>query len=242
MLVFGLNSQAQFKVNGVGVAFDVNGSGTMKSSALIKKLGSSNADLFSSEDPMYMSRIFTSYSLTLNNPVRDYFALELDLLQGFENIYGSNYNWSERGDSSFSTSVSYDLRSSTLGLRAIAKFRTPSKKRFHYHFGIGAEAIANYNVNTDASSSVSIYHWPSNYSYYESNEISTKAIKNYQSYNLIQQVGIAFRLGRDEKSFPLNNTYFETDFQIFTNFTALENEISTYRGYGGSFSLIYEFR
>ncbi len=242
-LVFlGLESQAQLRINGVGVGFDFNGSGTMRSASLINLVTGSNADLFDPDNRIFMDRFLTSYSLTLSNPERDFFALEFDFMQGFENLYGSDYSWTESNDTGFSNSVYFDAQGSTLGLRGMAKFRTPSKNRWHFSFGIGSEWLYTYGVRTTANSNVSVSHWPSSYYFSETNRLPNNAIGNYQSVNLIQQVGLAFRLGKDEKSFPLNNTYIEADFQILSNFTNIEDALSTYRGYGGSFSIIYEFR
>ena len=242
LLFFGVSAQAQIRINGVGIGFDVNSGGNMRSPALIELMSGSNSLLFEPNTGIGLDRFLTSYTLTLANPDKDFFGLELDLMQGTDYIYNSIYSYDDRNDTSFYNSVYFDISGATIGARVMAKLRTPSSKRFHYHFGIGGEFIYTYNVTTDAYNSISISHWPSNYYYYENNKISTNVITNYQSYNLIQQVGIAFRLGKDEKNFPLNRTYLETDFQIMTNFTAIAEELSTYRSYGGSFSLIYEFR
>lgn len=242
LLLLGTVVSAQTKINGVGIAFDVNGSTNMKSGGIDNLLKESSIPGFAAGNEFWTSRLLTSYSMTLSNPDKDYLAWEIDLLQGQDFYDSYSSEWSEINDTSYSNSSNIYVTGAVLGLRTMAKLRTPSDKRFFYHFGLGLEGLYSYDVNTDGYRSESISHWPSGYYSSTSERLDPGAIDNITSVNLIQQVGIAFRIGKNEESFPLNKTYIEADFQIMTNFTNINADWTTYRGYGGSFSLIYEFR
>lgn len=241
-MLMGFSVFAQTKINGVGVAFDVNGSATMSSLGIDNLLKESAFGNYQDENSLWTSRILTSYTMTLSNPNRDHFAWEIDLLQGQDFYYASNYEYRQSNDTNYNSSSSLDINGSVLGLRTMFKLRTPSDKRFFYHFGLGLEGLYSYNLKTSGYNSESIWHYPTDYYQNEYNSIDAEAVDNITSLNLIQQVGVAFRIGKTEASFPLNRTYIEADFQIMNNFTNINKELSTYRGYGGSFSLIYEFR
>lgn len=242
LLLFGTMVHAQTKIDGVGVAFDVNGSSNMRSNGIDNLLKESSIPGFENGNDFWTTRLLTSYTMTLSNPEKDYLAWEIDLLQGQDFYDSYSSEWSESGDTSYSSYSNVYVAGSVLGLRTMAKLRTPSDKRFFYHFGLGAEGLYSYDVNTEGYRSESVSHWPSSYYYNTSERLDPKAIGNITSVNLIQQVGIAFRIGKNEESFPLNKTYIEADFQIMTNFTNINQDWTTYRGYGGSFSIVYEFR
>ena len=52
----------------------------------------------------------------------------------------------------------------------------------------------------------------------ESTTLDLDVLRNFQSHQIIQQVGAAFRLGKDEEVYPLNRTYVELNFNILLKF------------------------
>ncbi len=241
-LAISFSSMAQFGLKGVGVGINGHATGNMNHEGIA---GLFTESVFQSAElgkRIFMSRTNTSYTFTFQGANADFFALDLSVLQGADNMYNSDYRWRNNGDSSFSSSIDLDISSATLGMRVMAKFRTDPSKRFHYNFGLGAESIFAYGVSSSGRGYLDISHWPSGYFYSESEEIATNIIKNYQSHQIIQQVGGAFRLAEDDQHYPLDRTYIELNFNIFSNFALINNKWSSFRSYGGALRLIYEIR
>ena len=239
-LAFCSAAMAQFGLRGVGVGFAASGGGGMRSDGL----GTLMAGQEGFEDELgtgiVMSRTNTSYTFSFDGEQTPYFALDLSVMQGATNMYNNAYEWRQNQDSFFSRSVNFDSYGATLGLRAMAKFRTDPDRRFHYHFGLGAEGLYTYGVSTYGSRFEEASHWPSQYFESESTTLDLDVLRNFQSHQIIQQVGAAFRLGKDEEVYPLNRTYVELNFNILSNFTLINEDWSSYRTYGGSLRLVYE--
>ncbi|MFY0643583.1 MAG: hypothetical protein JXR19_03885 [Bacteroidia bacterium] len=242
LVLLSMNSYGQFGISGVGIGLTGNATSNMKSkgvAALFTQGVWANSQL---DQNIYNSRIHTAYTAVFSSPDKDFFALELDLMQGSDNIFNSDYSWRNNGDSSFSESVSFDISGANLGLRAMFKLRTDPNRRFHYNFGIGLEGIYTYGISVDGEYQYDANHWPSSYFFSEYKSFKDDVIDNYMTYNVIQQVGAAFRLGKDEMSYPLDRTYIELNFHILSNFSTIVEDWSTYRSYGGSMRLIYELK
>ena len=233
----------QFGISGIGIGFTGYATTNMKSKSLSDQfLLESVGGREPLDQNIYHSRALTAYSLVLSSPDKSFFALELDLLQGTEDIYSSKHNWRNNQDSNISESVTYDINGANLGLRSMFKLRTDPSRRFHYNFGIGLEAIYTYGLTIDGNYHYDVSHWPSSYFYSETENFGNDALENYMSYNVIQQVGAAFRLGKDDTTYPLNRTYVELNFHILSNFSTIAEDLSTFRSYGGSLRLIYEIK
>ncbi|NNJ54976.1 MAG: hypothetical protein HKP14_02520 [Bacteroidia bacterium] len=243
LLVASQISYAQLSFNHLGVGFNYNGTGR-PSSELVNSNFNQEDIAFASSQGSYgsLNRVFSSYEFGLKPSKYNFLFFDIDLLQGAEYLYSSNYESYQINDTNFSRNSYIDISSSLLGTKFMARITTPYKRRFIYNFGLGVEGLLAYNIDAEGSQSTSKNHWPS--STYESNRESFygEGLDTYGSVNLVQQVGLAFRLGKDESSFPLNQTYLETDFQIINNFTTMNKTWSKYRTYGLTLSLVYEIK
>lgn len=233
---------AQSKLSGLGLGFNYNGTGRVPDN-LIK----SNFDQELFRDVVSngygsLNRVLSSYEFSFKPGKKEYFFVDVDVLQGAEYIYGSSYDNYMSGDTSINANISVDINSSILGLKAIGRFCTPVEKRFFYNVGIGLEGLMAYNVTASGSSYYSASDWSTGYFASSSENLDNKEVSGYFSYNLLQQVGAAYRLGKDESKFPLNKTYVELDFQINNNFTLMNDVLSKYRTYGFTLSMVYELR
>ncbi len=241
LLVASQFTYAQLSFNHLGVGFNYNGTGRLSSD-----LVNSNFDhedvAFATSQGSYgsLNRVFSSYEFGLKPTKYPFLVFDFDLLQGAEYIYSSNYESYRIQDTSFNRSSNIDISSSLLGLKCMARITTPNEKRFIYNFGLGLEGLWAYNIDAEGYSSTSKNHWPSQTYEYTNESYFGEGLTSYGSLNLVQQVGLAFRLGKDEKSFPLNKTYLETDFQILNNFTSMSGNWSKFRTYGLTLSLVYE--
>jgi hypothetical protein len=189
-----------------------------------------------------MNRIFSTYEFGLKPAKLDFLFFDFDLMQGTDYIWDSYYDSYQNGDTNFYISSNVDIVSSLVGLRAIARVTTPSKKRFFYNVGLGFEYFLGYNADIDGNQSYSANSWINNYNVNINNQLRREEGEMYHTFGLVQQAGLAFRLGKDEASFPLNQTYLETDFQIINSFTQIDDQWGKYRTYGFTLSLVYEIQ
>ncbi len=233
---------AQSALSGVGLGFNYNGTGRVPDDLVKSNFDQSLFRDVVSNGYGSLNRVLSSYEFSFKPSKKENFYLDVDVLQGAEFIYGYSYGNYTNGDTSFNTSVNVDLNSSVIGLKAVGRFSTPVEKRFFYNLGLGVEGLRAYNVTASGSSYYNISNWVNGYYVSTSENLNNKDVAGYSSYNLLQQVGAAFRLGKDESKFPLNNTYIELDFQINNNFTMMNEVLSKYRTYGFTLSMVYELR
>lgn len=238
-LSFAINASAQVQFSQLGLGFNFSNTQRVPNNML-----SSNFEGETISDGQFgnygtINRVFSSYEFGLKPSNLKFMFFDFDLLQGTEFIYASDYSNRQNGDTSFRSSYNLDLSSSLIGLKGMVRVSTPSDKRFIYNFGIGGEGYLAYNVEAEGNKYETIEHWPTNF-FVNNNESLNEQKDNYSSYNLVQQAGLAWRLGKDEKSFPLNKTYLEGDFQIINNFTLMNGGWNKYRTYGFTLSLVYE--
>ena len=234
------SSMAQVKFNHFGLGFNFNGSARVPSSLTSDKLTEIQRPGAYSYGSV--NRTFSAYEFGFNPTKLQALYFDVDLLQGTDYIYSSSYYDDYDGDSSFSYSSNYDAQASLLGLKAMARFTTPAEKRFFYNVGLGVEALYGYNVEESGSHYYYVNHYPSSYFYSEQESFRNANGDSYTGINLVQQVGLSFRLGKDEASFPLNRSYIETDFQIMNNFMMKGDEVHKFRTYGFTLSLVYEIQ
>ncbi|MEY2923779.1 MAG: hypothetical protein RLZZ337_319 [Bacteroidota bacterium] len=235
-------ANGQSSLSGLGLGFNYNGTGRIPDDLVNSNFDEAKFRDVGTEGYGSLNRVLSSYEFSFKPGAKEYFFIDVDVMQGAEYIYGSNYDNYSRDDTFFSTSTNIDINSSIIGLKAIGRFTTPVEKRFFYNVGLGIEGLLAYNVTADGSSYYSASNWQRNYNVSESENIRSEAVNGYSSYNLLQQVGAAWRLGKDETKFPLNKTYLELDFQINNNFTNMNSILSKYRTYGFTLSMVYELR
>lgn len=233
---------AQSALSGVGLGFNYNGTANVPSELIQSNF---DQDIFrnvASEGWGSLNRVFSAYEFSFKPSTKEYFYIDLDVLQGAEYIYGSSYDNYSRGDTFFNTSTNVDISSSLLGLKVVGRFTTPIEKRFFYNVGIGVEGLMAYNVSASGNSYYSATNWQRGFEEIIQENLQNDKVNGYSSYNLLQQVGAAYRLGKDESKFPLNKTYVELDFQINNSFTMMNSELSKFRTYGFTLSMVYELR
>lgn len=189
-----------------------------------------------------INRVFSTYEFGLKPAKFDFLFFDFDLMQGTDYIWDSYYDSYQNGDTNFYISSDVDIVSSLVGLRAQARVTTPSKKRFFYNVGLGVEYFLGYNADIDGSQRYSATDWTNNYYVNVNNQLRRQEGEVYHTFGLVQQAGLAFRLGKDESSFPLNQTYLETDFQIINSFSQIDDTWGKYRTYGFTLSLVYELK
>ncbi len=235
-------SFSQVKFNHLGLGFNYNGTG-QPPSGIVQSMYDESANYESFPDGYgNINRLFSSYEFGLQPANYDFVFFDFDLLQGVDYIYSSNYSNSTSNDTSINRSINLDMTSSLIGIKSMARITTPYKKRFFYNFGIGVEGLVAYNVDASGSARVSKNHWMSGFWDEEVVNLNSSSIDNYYNVGLVQQVGLSYRLGEDEKSFPLNQSYLELDFQIINNFSNINEEWFKYRNYGLTLSVIYEVK
>ncbi len=232
---------AQTQFNHFGLGFNYNGTGRVPDH-LISSNFKEVTDIASSGTYGSLNRTFSAYEFGFKPANSKAVYFDLDLLQGTEYAYASSYSNTFDNDTNITQSTNLDMTSSLLGLKAMARFTTPAKRRFFYNFGIGVEGLLAYDIDAEGYRSMSKNHWPSSYFESDTENFYGEGLDSYSSANFVQQVGMAFRLGKDESRFPLNQTYLETDFQIINNFTFMNSEVAKYRTYGFTLSLVYELR
>ena len=233
---------AQSALSGVGLGFNYNGTGNVPTELVQSNFDQDVFRNVASEGYGSLNRVFSAYEFSFKPSNKEYFYIDVDLLQGAEYIYGSSYDNYSRGDTFFNTSTNIDISSSLVGLKAVGRFTTPTEKRFFYNVGIGVEGLMAYNVSASGNSYYSASNWGVGFDETKQENLQNDKVDGYSSYNLLQQVGAAYRLGKDESKFPLNKTYVELDFQINNSFTLMNSELSKFRTYGFTLSMVYELR
>jgi hypothetical protein len=197
---------------------------------------------------MFVQRYSLNYRFGFQLGKKSIFRVEADILQGTEYFnYYEGYS-ETRSNQGIDTVINWGLYAHTsgflLGSRLKMRLSTPTDKRFHLFTCLGIEALSVSNSHSDASTYTSRYiKGQSQFGVMrEDQQLSTKLVPNYYSINLLQQVGLAFRLSKKEEFFPMNKTYIELNVSILSNFTTVNSIREFNRSFGANLSLIYEFR
>jgi hypothetical protein len=230
---------AQIKFNHFGLGFNYNGTGRVPD-GFVKSNFDNSEDFPTTSEYGSLNRTFSAYEFGLKPTKYKSMFFDIDVLQGTEYAYVSDYRSTQMNDTNITQSTNLDITSSLIGVKAMARFTTPTKKRFFYNFGVGVEGLMAYDVDAEGYRSTSKNAWASSFFETTREEFHGEGLSSYSSLNLVQQVGLSYRLGKDESRFPLNQTYLETNFQIINNFTFMNDVVSKYRTYGLTLSLVYE--
>tara|TARA_B110000114_G_C14734959_1_gene254800 strand:- start:132 stop:470 length:339 start_codon:yes stop_codon:yes gene_type:complete len=102
---------------------------------------------------------------------------------------------------------------------------------------IGTEFLGAYDV--DANGETNAYG--SNFQNRITSVFTSDAVSNYSSINLIQEIGLSFKLGKKDKNYPLDHVYVQSHFQVLSNFTILDGSTQRYRTFGLTLAMAYEF-
>ena len=189
-----------------------------------------------------LSRVFSDYLVGFNTTKHKYLNWEFNVLQGTDYLNSYRSTFINSGDSSYITSQSSDVSSSLIGIRSLARFSTPKDRRIFLTAGIGLEGLWAYDIDIDGSMRYTERERGTN----QANEtvvfIPVSDLSNYASCNIMQRVGMGFKLAKNETNFPLNHVYIGVDFQALSNFSVVDANLFRYRSFGAIFSLGYEFQ
>ena len=233
---------AQFQLVGFGAGFNAQGAAAIKSTPLEEAIGAVELSFDGAFNSMYGASFVSSYRLAFRSAEKPSFGLTLDLTQGNAFIGGNSNDWWESNDTNYSSYLDFEIYSSVLGLRSTALLQTDPTRRFHFHLGLGLDARYHYGIIVDGRRGWDVWHWPSGYSEFSNQQLGEKSIDPYLGLGVVQQAGAAFRLAKNEDSFPLNQIYLNLDVRMITNFTDIGGGWSNHRSYGGGLSVVYEFR
>jgi len=119
----------------------------------------------------------------------------------------------------------------------MARFSTPMDRRVFVSACIGTEFLGAYDV--DANGETNAYG--SNFQNRITSVFTSDAVSNYSSINLIQEIGLSFKLGKKDKNYPLDHVFVQSHFQALSNFTIIDGSTQRYRTFGLILAMAYEF-
>lgn len=236
-MLMGIAANAQFKPFNASLGFNWNG--TQRVPDEVPKAFFSDIN-FSNQFSVYttFNRVFSEYGVGFKGKRKNIY-FDFSLLQGTDYINASESDYSTNNDTSYFISTNYDVSSALIGLRSAIRLSTPRDQRFVVHYSFGIEGLLAYDV--DAEGQV----WSRDRNFGASNETRTfiepSFSGSYGNASLVQNVGLAFKFGKDETKFPLNKVYIESDFQLLNNFTFIDGTTSQYRTFGLILALGYQF-
>ncbi|MFT6113070.1 MAG: hypothetical protein ACJA19_001823 [Bacteroidia bacterium] len=185
-----------------------------------------------------LNRVFSEYGVGFKGKRKNIY-FDFSLLQGTDYLSASESDYVTTNDTSYFTSSNYDVSSALIGLRSAIRLSTPRDQRFVVHYSFGIEGLLAYDV--DAEGQV----WSRDSNFGASNETRTfiepSFSGSYGNASLVQNIGLAFKFGKDETKFPFNKAYIESDFQLLNNFTFIDGTTSQYRTFGLILALGYQF-
>ena len=236
-MLMGIAANAQFKPFNASLGFNWNG--TQRVPDEVPKAFFSDIN-FSNQFSVYttFNRVFSEYGVGFKGKRKNIY-FDFSLLQGTDYINASESDYITNNDTSYFISTNYDVSSALIGLRSAIRLSTPRDQRFVVHYSFGIEGLLAYDV--DAEGQV----WSRDRNFSASNETRTfiepSFSGSYGNASLVQNVGLAFKFGKDETKFPLNKVYIESDFQLLNNFTFIDGTTSQYRTFGLILALGYQF-
>jgi hypothetical protein len=185
-----------------------------------------------------LNRVFSEYGVGFKGKRKNIY-FDFSLLQGTDYLSASESDYVTTNDTSYFTSSNYDVSSALIGLRSAIRLSTPRDQRFVVHYSFGIEGLLAYDV--DAEGQV----WSRDSNFGASNETRTfiepSFSGSYGNASLVQNIGLAFKFGKDETKFPFNKAYIESDFQLLNNFAFIDGTTSQYRTFGLILALGYQF-
>ena len=240
LLLFSVSSFAQLEPFNAYLGFNWNSGLRLKdevSEAFFNELELDNS--YSSYTSL--NRTFSEYGVGFKTKRKNVY-LDFSLLQGtdFINVNGSASK--RENDTSYTIYTYADISAALVGLRSMVRLSTPAERRFVMHYSLGLEGLLAYDLDSEGS----ILVRPSGFfNGNNSNEVRTILDPSftgaYGNVNIVQNVGFAFKLAKDETKFPLNKAYVESDFQLLNNFTFIDGTNSRYRTFGLILALGYQF-
>ena len=185
-----------------------------------------------------LNRVFSEYGVGFKGKRKNVYY-DFSLLQGTDyiNSYGSDYV--TLNDTSYYVNSDYDISSALVGIRSALRLSTPREQRFVVHYSFGVEGLLAYDVDAEGRTTRRLSNFGSNDEERTFEEASFTG--SYGNANIVQNIGLAFKFGKDETKYPLNKAYIEGDFQLLNNFTFINGTTSQYRTFGLILALGYQF-
>ncbi len=233
-------SLAQLSLNNAGVGFNFNIGQRVPNGAFEAFFPESASNITRTYNGS-LSRVFSEYRVGFDVEKRKAMYLEATLLQGTDYYSSYDYEYGNSNDSSYSRNTSIDVSSSLVGLRTMLRLSTPQERRAFVSGSFGVECLGAYDVGAEFNESYSSSNWRTSVNINESTKKTSDQINSYASINLVQEVGLSVKLGKEDKNYPLDRIYVQTHFQALSNFTILGEEVNRYRTFGISLSLNYQF-
>ena len=228
-------SSAQTKPYNATLGFNYSNSQRVPSS-LIKSIFE-NPNNRDAEHNTALNRVFSDYGMGFATPRKQMF-IDLSILQGTDYWYSNTYKNETINDTNYTYYDYYDVSASLVGLRAGLRLSTPTDNQFFVHYRLGVEELIGYGVQANGTSTK---RRSNSFDEQESTTLEPIFTGAYSSSNIVQNVGFAVRLGKDERNFPFNKIYVESDFQLLNNITFLNKNVSHYRTFGCIVALGYLF-
>ena len=244
LLCFCSVSFGQLTLSNAGVGFNFNNGQRVPNEAMSKFFPEQNLAITGSYGTR-LNRVSSEYKVGFKFENRKAVYLETSLMQGTD-YYDSYYsNSGIVQDSLLRLSTNINVNSSLLGLRLMARFSTPMDRRVFVSACIGTEFLGAYDVDangqTNAYGSTHFIHVSSNFQNRITSVFTSDAVSNYSSINLIQEIGLSFKLGKKDKNYPLDHVYVQSHFQALSNFTIIDGSTQRYRTFGLILAMAYEF-
>ena len=234
LLCFYSVSFGQLTISNAGVGFNFNNGQRVPNKTMSKFFPDQNLAITGSYNTS-LNRVFSQYRVGFKFENRKAVYLETSLLQGTDYYYQYYYNYGTVQDSFSNRNT--NVNSSLLGLRLMARFITPMDRRVFLSACIGTEFLGAYDVESEGQTN----DYSSNFSNRTTSFFTSDAVSNYSSINLIQEIGISFKLGKKDKNYPLDHVYLQSHFQALSNFTLIDGSTQRYRTFGIILAMAYEF-
>jgi hypothetical protein len=234
LLCFYSVSFGQLTLSNAGVGFNFNNGQRVPNKIMSKFFPEQDLAITGSYNTS-LNRVFSDYRVGFKFENRKAVYLETSLLQGTDYYDSYYYNYGTVQDS-FSN-MNTNVNSSLLGLRLMARFSTPMDRRVFVSACIGTEFLGAYDVEAEGQTN----DYSSNFSNRTTSFFTSNAVSNYSSINLIQEIGISFKLGKKDKNYPLDHVYVQSHFQALSNFTIIDGSTQRYRTFGLILAMAYEF-
>ena len=234
LLCFYSVSFGQLTISNAGVGFNFNNGQRVPNKTMSKFFPDQNLAITGSYNTS-LNRVFSEYRVGFKFENRKAVYLETSLLQGTDYYDSYYYNYGTVQDSFSNRNT--NVNSSLLGLRLMARFSTPMDRRVFVSACIGTEFLGAYDVESEGQTNA----YGSNFSNRTTSFFTSNAVSNYSSINLIQEIGISFKLGKKDKNYPLDHVYVQSHFQALSNFTIIDGSTQRYRTFGLILAMAYEF-
>jgi len=234
LLCFYSVSFGQLTISNAGVGFNFNNGQRVPNKTMSKFFPDQNLAITGSYNTS-LNRVFSEYRVGFKFENRKAVYLETSLLQGTDYYDSYYYNYGTVQDSFSNRNT--NVNSSLLGLRLMARFSTPMDRRVFVSACIGTEFLGAYDVESEGQTNA----YGSNFSNRTTSFFTSNAVSNYSSINLIQEIGISFKLGKKDKNYPLDHVYVQSHFQALSNFTIIDGSTQRYRTFGIILAMAYEF-